>query len=90
MPIPFLFGAAAAGVAIVGAVQAFSGIDKFNQAKKIGESAQQKYESAIQELELEREKLKTIAQDYVRLQMDVNRVTIRRFLAFIQQITCSS
>lgn len=34
MPIPFLFGAAAAASTIIGAVQAISGIDKLNKAKK--------------------------------------------------------
>jgi hypothetical protein len=55
MPIPFIFGAAAAAAAITGAVQAIAGMDKLNQARQIGESAQQKYENELKELEINKE-----------------------------------
>ena len=86
MPIPFIFGAAAAAAAITGAVQAIAGMDKLNQARQIGESAQQKYENELKELEINKEKLEQIAQNYVKLHVDVNRLTIKRFLSLIQSL----
>jgi len=86
MPIPFIFGAAAAAAAITGAVQAIAGMDKLNQARQIGESAQQKYENELKELEINKEKLEQIAQDYIKLHVDVNRLTIKRFLSLIQSL----
>jgi hypothetical protein len=48
--IPILLGAAALATGAVGALKGAEGIGNMKQAKEIGEQAQQKYESSLQNL----------------------------------------
>jgi hypothetical protein len=80
MPIPFIFGAAAAASAIVGAVQAIAGAEKLSKAQKITELAKQRYQKSLEKLEIDRQQTNNCAQEYVNLQLDINKITLKRFI----------
>ncbi|NDJ22796.1 hypothetical protein GS682_14365 [Nostoc sp. B(2019)] len=84
--IPLIFGAAALATGAFGAVKGAKGIGNMNQAKEIGEEAQQKYESSLQNLKAAWEITNQSAEVYGQMQFRIKQGTISRFVAFIERI----
>lgn len=84
--IPLILGAAALATAAVGGVKAVEGFGNINEAKKIGERAQQRHEVAVSHLKAGWKVTNKLAEEYGQLQLDVIMRTIGRFVAFIERI----
>jgi|GEM_PF-828514 len=85
--IPLILGGAAAlATGAFGAVKGAKGIGNMNQAKEIGEEAQQKYESSLQNLKAAWEITNQSAEVYGQMQLRIKEGTISRFIAFIERI----
>jgi hypothetical protein len=83
--IPIILGAAALATAAYGAVKGAEGIDKMSEAKEIGEHAQEQYELAQKQLQVDWEATNRLAQVYGQLQIRVRQHTIGRFVDFIKR-----
>lgn len=83
--IPIILGAAALASAAYGAVKGAEGMGKMNEAKEIGELAQEKYDLAKSELQVEWEATNRLAEVYGKLQDRVRERTIGRFVDFIKR-----
>ncbi|MEH2170702.1 MAG: hypothetical protein V7K41_29430 [Nostoc sp.] len=84
--IPLILGAAALATGAFGAVKSAEGIGNMNQAKEIGEQAQQKYESSLQNLKATWEITNQSAETYGQMQLRIKQSTISNFIAFIERI----
>ncbi|MEH2288873.1 hypothetical protein [Nostoc sp.] len=84
--IPLILGAAALATGAFGALKSAEGIGNMNQAKEIGEQAQQKYESSLQNLKATWEITNQSAEVYGQMQLRIKQDTISRFIAFIERI----
>ncbi|HYX14770.1 MAG TPA: hypothetical protein VE944_10455 [Nostoc sp.] len=84
--IPLILGAAALATGAFGAVKGAEGIGNMNQAKEIGEQAQQKYESSLQNLKAAWEITNQSAETYGQMQLRIKQSTISNFIAFIERI----
>ncbi|MEH2325369.1 MAG: hypothetical protein V7K32_17780 [Nostoc sp.] len=84
--IPLILGAAALATGAFGAVKGAEGIGNMNQAKEIGEQAQQKYESSLQNLKATWEITNQSAEVYGQMQLRIKQGTISNFIAFIERI----
>lgn len=84
--IPIILGAAAVATGAIGAVKGTEGVSKMNQAKKIGEEAQRKYENSLQNLKEIWERTNQSAEVYGQMQLRIKQGTISRFIAFIERI----
>lgn len=84
--IPLILGAAALATGALGAVKGAKGIGNMNQAKEIGEQAQQKYESSLQNLKAAWEITNQSAEVYGQMQLRIKQGTISNFIAFIERI----
>ncbi|MEH2065559.1 MAG: hypothetical protein V7K50_25415 [Nostoc sp.] len=83
--IPLILGAALATGAL-GTVKGAKGFGNMNQAKEIGEQAQQKYESSLQNLKAAWEITNQSAEVYGQMQLRIKQGTISNFIAFIERI----
>jgi hypothetical protein len=86
MPIPFILGAIAIGSAVFGGVKATEGISNMNQAKEIGENAQNRYDYSMRKVQADWEVTNSLATEYGELQIDIIKNTIGRFVEFIERI----
>lgn len=84
--IPLILGAAALATGAFGAVKGAKGIGNMNQAKEIGQEAQQKYESSLQNLKAAWEITNQSAEVYGQMQLRIKQGTISNFIAFIERI----
>ena len=84
--IPLILGAVALGSAAFGALAGVSGVADMNEAKGIGERAQERHEYAVSQLKADWEATNKLAEEYGQLQLDVIMRTIGRFIAFIERI----
>lgn len=84
--IPLILGAAALATGAFGALKGAEGIGNMNQAKEIGEQAQQKYESSLQNLKAAWEITNQSAEVYGQMQLRIKQGTISGFIAFIERI----
>jgi len=84
--IPLILGAVAFGSAAFGAIAGVSGVADMNEAKEIGERAQERHEYAVSKLKADWEATNKLAEEYGQLQLDVMMRTIGRFVAFIERI----
>ncbi|XFA73200.1 hypothetical protein RYO59_001438 [Thermosynechococcaceae cyanobacterium Okahandja] len=84
--IPIILGAAALITAGVGVAAGIDGISKMEEAKNIGQSAQEKYEKKRESVENTLQATQALAQDYGQLQIQVKRQTIGRLVAFIERM----
>ena len=84
--IPLILGAAALATAAVGAKKGSEGIGNMNQAKEIGDRAQQRYETGVNQLKADWEAVNKSAEVYGQIQLRVKQGTITRFVAFIERI----
>ncbi|MEA5601429.1 hypothetical protein [Nostoc sp. UHCC 0252] len=84
--IPLILGAAALATGAFGALKGAEGIGNMNQAKEIGEQAQQKYESSLQNLKATWEITNQSAETYGQMQLRIKQSTISNFIAFIERI----
>jgi len=84
--IPIILGAVAIGSAAFGALAGAGGVANMNEAKEIGERAQERHERAVSQLKGEWEATNKLAEEYGQLQLDVMMRTIGRFVAFIERI----
>jgi len=84
--IPIILGAAAVATGAIGAVKGAEGVSNMNQAKKIGEEAQRKYENSLQNLKEIWERTNQSAEVYGQMQLRIKQGTISRFIAFIERI----
>ncbi|MEH1940270.1 MAG: hypothetical protein V7L01_08660 [Nostoc sp.] len=84
--IPLILGAAALATGAFGAVKSAKGIGNMNQAKEIGEQAQQKHESTLQNLKAAWEITNQSAEVYGQMQLRIKQGTISNFIAFIERI----
>jgi hypothetical protein len=84
--IPLILGAAAVATGAIGAVKGAKGIGNMNQAKEIGEQAQQQYQSSLQNLKATWEITNQSAEVYGQMQIRVKQNTIAQFIAFIERI----
>ncbi|MCC5646871.1 hypothetical protein LC607_28935 [Nostoc sp. CHAB 5824] len=84
--IPLILGAAALATGAFGALKGAEGIGNMNQAKEIGEQAQQKYESSLQNLKATWEITNQSAETYGQMQLRIKQGTISNFIAFIERI----
>lgn len=83
--IPLIFGAAALGTAVYGTFKGAEGLTTMNQAKRIGQAAQARHESAAAALEIDLAATNQLAEQYGQLQLMVIRETIGRFVRFIEK-----
>ncbi|MBC1222396.1 hypothetical protein GNF10_04185 [Nostoc sp. UCD121] len=83
--IPLILGAIALGTAAFGAVKGAEGVGNMNEAKEIGERAQNRHSYAVSELKADWEATNELAEEYGQLQLDVMMTTVGRFLDFIER-----
>ncbi|MEH2205575.1 MAG: hypothetical protein V7K53_16090 [Nostoc sp.] len=83
--IPLILGAIALGTAAFGAVKGAEGFGNMNEAKEIGERAQNRHSYAVSELKADWEATNELAEEYGQLQLDVMMTTVGRFLDFIER-----
>ncbi|MBD2510161.1 hypothetical protein H6G91_23175 [Nostoc muscorum FACHB-395] len=83
--IPLILGAIALGTAAFGAVKGAEGVGNMNEAKEIGERAQNRHSYAVDELKADWEATNELAEEYGQLQLDVMMTTVGRFLDFIER-----
>ncbi|MBG1264267.1 hypothetical protein [Nostoc commune] len=83
--IPLILGAIALGTAAFGAVKGAEGVGNMNEAKEIGERAENCHLYAVSELKADWEVTNEFAQEYGQLQLDVMMSTIGRFVDFIER-----
>jgi hypothetical protein len=84
--IPLILGAIALGTAAVGIAKGSEGIGNINEAREIGESAQARYRIAINQLKANQKNVEKWAESYGQLQLDVQTVTIKRFVILAEKI----
>lgn len=84
--IPLILGAVALGTGVFGVGTGIVGVADINDAKKIGEHAQERYERAVSQLKVDREAANKVAENYGQLQLDIIISTIKRFVVFLEQI----
>lgn len=84
--IPIILGALALGSAVLGVGAGAAGVADMNEAKEIGDRAQQLYESHLRQLKIVWETTNKAAEEYGELQIYVKVRTIGRFVAFIERI----
>ncbi|MBD6616852.1 hypothetical protein FNW02_13695 [Komarekiella sp. 'clone 1'] len=84
--IPIILGAAALATGAIGALKGAEGVGNMNQAKEIGEQAQQRYESSLQNLKAAWEITNQSAEVYGQMQLRIKQGTISNFIAFIERI----
>lgn len=83
--IPLILGAIAIGSAAFGALAGAAGIADMNEAKQIGEYAQERYENALNKLKARWEATNVLAAEYDQLRLNVKSRTIGRFVDFIKR-----
>ena len=83
--IPLILGAIALGTAAFGAEKGAEGFGNMNEAKEIGERAQNRHSYAVSELKADWEATNELAEEYGQLQLDVMMTTVGRFLDFIER-----
>jgi len=83
--IPIILGALGLGTIAVGAIAGAEGISDMNEAKEIGERAQKRHERAVSKLQADWEDTNKLAEEYGKLQLDVMKHTIGRFVDFIER-----
>ena len=83
--IPLIFGAVALGTAVLGVGAGATGVGNMNEAKEIGERAQQRHEVAVSQLKADLNVTNKLAEEYGQLQLDVMMRTIGRFVDFIER-----
>jgi hypothetical protein len=84
--IPIILGALALGSAVLGVGAGAAGVADMNEAKEIGDRAQQRYETAVNQLKADWEAVNKSAEVYGQIQLRVKQGTITRFVAFIERI----
>lgn len=84
--IPIILGAAALITAGVGVAAGVDGVSKMEEAKKLGNTAQKRYERKRQSIENTLQTTQDLAGEYGQLQIQVKLQTIGRFVAFIERI----
>lgn len=84
--IPIILGAAAIAASALGIGKGVAGVSDMNDAKKIGESAQERHEGARNRLKKEWECTQALAEEYGQLQLDIKIRTIGRFVKFLERI----
>lgn len=83
--IPIILGAVAIGSAAFGALAGAAGVADMNEAKAIGERAQEHHERAVSQLKTDWEATNKLAEEYGQLHFDVMVCVIRRFVDFIER-----
>jgi hypothetical protein len=83
--IPLILGAIAVVSAVAGVGAGAVGMSDMNEAKEIGEDAQELYEDAVDYLNVYWEDTNGLAEEYGQYQMDVMISTIGRFVDFIER-----
>lgn len=84
--IPIVLGAAALITAGVGVGAGASGVSKMQKAEEIGKKAQKRHEKACKSFQNTFESTQKLAQEYGKLQIEVKRETMGRFIAFIERL----
>ncbi|MGB3639865.1 MAG: hypothetical protein WBA39_20160 [Rivularia sp. (in: cyanobacteria)] len=82
--IPLILGAAALATGALGVGAGISGLSDMDEAKEIGENAQEDYQDALDYLDAQREETNQLAEYYGEFQMNVMIDTIGRFIDFIE------
>lgn len=83
--IPLILGAIALGTAAFGALKGAEGVGNMNEAKEIGERAENCHSYAVSELKADWEVTNELAEEYGQLQLDVMMTTVGRFVDFIER-----
>jgi hypothetical protein len=83
--IPIILGAVALITAGVGIASGVDGVSKMEEAKKIGNAAQQRYQQKRKLVEGALKVTQDLAAEYGQLQVHVQLRTIKRFIAFIEK-----
>lgn len=83
--IPLILGAIAVASAVAGVGAGAIGMSDMNEAKEIGEDAQERYEDAVDDLNECWECTNGLAEEYGQFQLDVMMNTIGRFIDFIER-----
>lgn len=84
--IPIILGAAALFTAGIGVATGVDGISKMDEAKRIGEEAQKRYDQRRKLVEPVLKETQDWAKEYGQLQIEVKLHTIGRFVAFIERL----
>ena len=84
--LPLILGAAALITAGVGVATGVDGVSKLEEAKKIGEAAQDRYRRKQKSVENTLQATQTLAEEYGQLQIQVKLQTIGRLVTFIERI----
>jgi hypothetical protein len=83
--IPLILGAVALGSAAFGALKGAEGFGNMNQAKEIGDRAENRHQTAVSQLKADWKITNKLAEEYGQLQLDVMMRTIGRFVGFIER-----
>lgn len=83
--IPLILGAVALGTAVFGVGASVAGVADMNQAKEIGERAQERYEDAVSNLKADWKVTDQLALEYDQLRRNVKLRTIGQFVDFIKR-----
>ncbi len=84
--IPIILGAVALITAGVGVASGVDGVSKMEEAKRIGNAAQKRYEQKRQSVERVLKVTQDLATEYGQLQIQVKLKTTKRFVDFIEKI----
>jgi hypothetical protein len=84
--VPIILGAAALITAGFGVAAGVDGVSKIEEAKRIGEKAQDRYEREREALADALQITQAFAEEYGQLQIQVQLETIERFVAFVKQL----
>lgn len=84
--IPVILGAAAVVSTGAGIGFGAKGINKINEAKKIGKNAESKYKESLKYIQLDWELTQLHAEKYGRLQLNVKAKTIGCFIQLLKRI----
>jgi hypothetical protein len=84
--IPLILGAAALATAALGIGAGAAGLSDMEEARTIGEEAQKRHDRAVYDSQQKWQTTQKLAEEYGQLQLNVKRLTIGRFIDFIERI----
>jgi hypothetical protein len=83
--IPIILGVVALITAGVGVASGVDGMSKMEEANKIGNDAQKRYEKKRKSVQRNMKATQDLAKEYGQLQVQVQLLTIKRFIDFIEK-----
>src|SRR5690606_787832 len=85
MPLPIVLWGAAAALGATGVFKGAKAVGNMKEAKEIGESAENKYDQALNRLEKKKEKTNTKLEDLGRLKLSIFTHQIKHTIEVIKK-----